>query len=1169
MKRGWRVAVRLLAGMLAGAAVVLAAGAWIVAAGPVSIGFLTPLFEDALVFEDTGIRVELGDTVLAWGGWRRNLDLNAVDVRIVGADGAVIAEVPRLSVSLSAAAALRGRLAPLHIEILEPELAFERTAAGRFRLGGLEGGDEQAGPLVQALLVALGRPRAPGTIVGYLESVQITDAVLWLRDLGTGETWHAPQADAMLERRGTGFAGDLDVQLDLDGVPLRLAAAAEFSGVTGVMTLATAFSGLNPSRFAGASPALARLGAVRAPVSGTVTAVFEADGAIARIDYDLSAGAGTLDIPEVWRRPQPFDQLAARGSLSDGLTLLRFDEAFAALGDTSGQAEGFATFDPEEGIGLSIDASWSNVSVADFSDSWPWRLARRTRDWLLPRAVGGVIRDGALQMRVKPGRFRNPPLQVGEVEMTFTFDGGEMWLLPGQPPVTGARGDGRHSGDRFEMTIAEGRLGTLEISEGTVQIDGMDTWTRSAVIEGVATGAAAEFARQFSLPPLNLTGIPTGIGGNVAARSQFAFPAKPGIAPEEVKFAAAANVREFSLAAIAGRRQLTDGTFVVRADSVGIDAQGAAVVDGVPLTIELRHDLLGGEAPTRLRVTGILDDATREAQGLGTDRLIVGPMPFTAAATGDRWDMAEVIVDLDLADVALSPPIHAWDKAAGAPGTARVRVVPRADGILEVPEFSIAAPNLAANGQLAVDPAEGRAIGAGAVNGIGFDLDWQRLRGDGEAGSRLVLRGSLDASARAEIGYPTGDWLAGPVDLAVELLADGLRTQVAEVSVDFAPAVVRLPLWEKAAGMDGVAKLSLAPGPGGRYEFRSFAVSSGGLVASGTILNDADGAPAQLELARLVFGETRLKGTIAWDAAGAFRVGVGGERLDLRPLLEEMTAAANEGTLPPLALVAEFDEVILSDTRMFSALRVHGEQRGGNWSRLDLAAALPSGAPFTASVTGGPDSYAVVATTTDSGELFREFGIFQGAEGGNMDLRGTYAGPPGQKVFDGGVLVDAFRVANAPALAQILSLASLTGLNDVMQGQGINFVGFEAPFKYRNGDVAVGRARAFGPALGITVEGQFNGRTGAVNLAGTVVPAYTINRVLGAIPLLGELLVGEGVFAIAYRVTGDRAQPTITVNPLSALTPGFLRGLIFGFQPDASGAAAPQPPPEPPPPPGG
>ncbi|MDA0654671.1 MAG: DUF3971 domain-containing protein, partial [Proteobacteria bacterium] len=569
MRRGWGVAVRVLAGMLAGAAVVLAAAAWVVAAGPISIGFLTPLFEDALVFEDAGVHVELGDTVLAWGGWRRNLDLNAVDVRIVDADGGVIAAAPRLSVSLSAAAALRGRLAPLHIEIFEAELQFERTATGRFRLGGLEGSEEQAGPLVQALLAALGSPRDPDTIVGYLESVQITNAVLWLRDLGSGETWHAPQADATLERRGAGFAGDLDVQLDLDGLPLRLAAAAEYSGVTGGLTLATAFSGVNPSRFAGASPALARLGAVRAPVSGTVTAVFEADGAIARIDFDVNAGAGTLDIPEVWRRPQPFDQIAARGSVTDGLTLLRFDEAFAALGETSGQAEGFVTFEPE-GIGLSIDASWSDV--ADFADSWPWRMAQRTRGWLVPRAEGGIVRDGAVTMRVDPGRFRNLPLRAGEIDMTFSFEDGEMWLLPGQPRVTGARGSGRHSGDRFEMTIEAGRLGALEISEGTVHIDGMDTWTRSAVIEGVATGTAAEFARQFALPPLNLDWLPAGIGGNVAARAQFAFPVKPGIAPAEVKFAAAANIRGLSLAEIAGQRQLTDGTFVVRADSGGVDA---------------------------------------------------------------------------------------------------------------------------------------------------------------------------------------------------------------------------------------------------------------------------------------------------------------------------------------------------------------------------------------------------------------------------------------------------------------------------------------------------------------------------------------------------------------------------------------------------------------------
>ena len=37
----------------------------------------------------------------------------------------------------------------------------------------------------------------------------------------------------------------------------------------------------------------------------------------------------------------------------------------------------------------------------------------------------------------------------------------------------------------------------------------------------------------------------------------------------------------------------------------------------------------------------------------------------------------------------------------------------------------------------------------------------------------------------------------------------------------------------------------------------------------------------------------------------------------------------------------------------------------------------------------------------------------------------------------------------------------------------------------------------------------------------------------------------EGVFGLNYRIVGPVTGPTLTVNPLSAMTPGFLRK-VFG-----------------------
>ncbi|MDH3596031.1 MAG: hypothetical protein OEM93_14410, partial [Rhodospirillales bacterium] len=74
-----------------------------------------------------------------------------------------------------------------------------------------------------------------------------------------------------------------------------------------------------------------------------------------------------------------------------------------------------------------------------------------------------------------------------------------------------------------------------------------------------------------------------------------------------------------------------------------------------------------------------------------------------------------------------------------------------------------------------------------------------------------------------------------------------------------------------------------------------------------------------------------------------------------------------------------------------------------------------------------------------------------------------------------------------------------------------------------------------------------------LDLEGTIVPAYTFNRILGAIPILGRILTGgegEGLFAFTYEMKGALDDPEVSVNPLSALAPGFLRGLFGGIDGD-------------------
>ena len=86
-----------------------------------------------------------------------------------------------------------------------------------------------------------------------------------------------------------------------------------------------------------------------------------------------------------------------------------------------------------------------------------------------------------------------------------------------------------------------------------------------------------------------------------------------------------------------------------------------------------------------------------------------------------------------------------------------------------------------------------------------------------------------------------------------------------------------------------------------------------------------------------------------------------------------------------------------------------------------------------------------------------------------------------------------------------------------------------------------------GSGLGARVDGAIDLDARTLALSGTVAPLYAINRLLGRIPIVGNLMRGENsdaAIAATFSIGGTFADPQISVNPLSALVPGFLRDLL-------------------------
>ena len=181
-------------------------------------------------------------------------------------------------------------------------------------------------------------------------------------------------------------------------------------------------------------------------------------------------------------------------------------------------------------------------------------------------------------------------------------------------------------------------------------------------------------------------------------------------------------------------------------------------------------------------------------------------------------------------------------------------------------------------------------------------------------------------------------------------------------------------------------------------------------------------------------------------------------------------------------------------------------------------------------------------TTLFSGEakpLVDRYEFIKGFNEGSLDfysLKNNGLTNSTLKIYD-------FKLRELPALTKLLTLASLQGIADLLSGEGIRFNEFEMKFSNENNLMTIDEIYAIGPAISILMSGYVE-KNKLISLRGTLVPATTLNKTIGSIPILGDILVGdktgEGVFGVSFKIKGPPKELETTVNPIKTLTPRFI-----------------------------
>ncbi|MFI4997371.1 MAG: AsmA-like C-terminal domain-containing protein, partial [Hyphomicrobiales bacterium] len=279
-----------------------------------------------------------------------------------------------------------------------------------------------------------------------------------------------------------------------------------------------------------------------------------------------------------------------------------------------------------------------------------------------------------------------------------------------------------------------------------------------------------------------------------------------------------------------------------------------------------------------------------------------------------------------------------------------------------------------------------------------------------------------------------------------------------------------------------------------------------------------------------------------------FKTAVRGGAIDLRPYIKTFMSGAQADTQDTDLDLKAASAIGFGDEKG-TGLDLHMSRRGQGLTDFRFGGRVGHGeVSGTLSREGRP---LITIETGDAGAFLRFMDLYRHMSLGTMVLRLT----PSVGSQAGAVSIRDFSLRNEEALGRIFAAAPQQGsASDSNPGHiaplvaaEVQFNRMQASFVRNAGRLDIKEALIVGNQAGITVSGLLDFAKNSQNLTGTFVPAYGLNNVFSKVPLFGPLLGGgsnEGLLGVNFRVTGSLTQPEVTVNPLSAITPGFLRKLF-------------------------
>lgn len=457
--------------------------------------------------------------------------------------------------------------------------------------------------------------------------------------------------------------------------------------------------------------------------------------------------------------------------------------------------------------------------------------------------------------------------------------------------------------------------------------------------------------------------------------------------------------------------------------------------------------------------------------------------------------------------------------------------------------------------------------GPALLNKVPAQIGWQQFF---DTRSIPLAKGSVTSQVNGdqwkEFGIDALNGTRGPIAVSLQITQPSKNRTLINATLDAtaADAFVDLINWRKPAGASAILKFNAELINNKPIVVHGIDLHGWQIGAKGKATMAEDGSHfLSVDLSSLVAGRNNAEVHYLQsdDSDHALRIDAVGQSLDITnltrgrepthtdPRPQRFSARLAKLYTSGTGFLTNVDGYAVHDLQGWNEINLHGRAMGESWMDINL--------------TPRNGARVFLMTCDDFGKVLHGMGFTASVRNGALKIYGI-SKVENPRLIEGSVQIGSFIVSDLPLLATLMNAASPFGFVDLFN-KSLSFDRLKGSFKWQGDDIDLSQVNLPGSAVGMNIEGRVNMNTGEANLHGTIVPFSLVNKFINYIPVIGDLITGgqgQGVLAVAYNINGTLADPKISVNPVSLLTPGFVRNIFFGGEGGDSSVPEDAPPPQ-------